>query len=223
MASPVYVSKPRWNASSKSAFPLWFLKVIKMHMANIASCGPLIAVSQCVTVRASGCMHTNKPQEAAPSWTLLSVLSMKPVVRRRPSCLNPPPPPAFPSQNTGKLRDKLLLGVKRKKKVRDLSNWIKSNTFKIRLLLLPGVSTKPFFSLSSANLVRVTPCVPTESYYFHIYVGSSLSLWSPAPLKRLILLWLVPVNTLKCSRIRRSWIQWWKINTSLRRISAMAP
>lgn len=217
MASPVYVSKPRWIMSSKSAFPLWFLKVIKMHMANIASCGPLIAVSQCVTVWASDCMHTNKPREAAPSWTLSSVLSMKPVVRRRPSCLNPPP-----FTKHWQTARQIASGCKRKK-VPDLSNWIKTNTFKTRLLLLPSVSTKPFFSLSSANLVRVTPCVPTESYYFHIYVGSSLSLWSPAPLKRLILLWLVPVNTLKCSRIRRSWIQWWKINTSLRRIFAMAP
>lgn len=218
MASPVYVSKTPLNCVLEvSISALIFLKVIKMHVANIAGCcGPLIAVSQCVTVWASDCMHTNKPQEAAPSWTLLSVLNMKPVVRRRPSCLNFPP---FPFTKRWQTERQIASGCSR-----DLSNWIKTNTFKTRLLLLPGVSTKPFFfSRSSANLVRVTPCVPTESYYFHIYVGSSLSLWSPAPLKRLILLWLVPVNTLKCSRIRRSWIQWWKINTSLRRIFETAP
>lgn len=45
---------------------------------------------------------------------------------------------------------------------------------------LPLLCVYQSFSLLSANLVSVTPRVPTESYYFHIYVSSSPSLWSPA-------------------------------------------
>lgn len=96
---------------------------------------------------------------------------------------------------------------KDKKTLPDLSNWIKTNTFKTSLLLLPRVSTKVFvffFPLSFSNPVRATPRVPTESYYFHIYGGSGVWLWSPASLKRPVLLWLVPVNTLKQRGIWRS-------------------
>lgn len=58
--------------------------------------------------------------------------------------------------------------------------------------------------LSFSGSVAATPCVPTESYYFHIYGSGGVWLWSSTSLKRAILLRLVPVNTLKRCGIWRS-------------------
>lgn len=83
-----------------------------------------------------------------------------------------------------KLQDKLLLG-NNEKNLLNLSNWVTQNTNvqnqrRLQTKSLPLSCVYQTFSLSSANLVSVTPYVPTESYYFHIYVSSSPSLWSPA-------------------------------------------
>lgn len=65
------------------------------------------------------------------------------------------------------------------KNLLDLSNWVTRNR-NVQNQHRLQVSSSLSISLLSANLVTITPYVPTESYYFHIYGGSNSTLWSPA-------------------------------------------
>lgn len=133
------------------------------------------------------CIQINQPSSChmALLSVIFSIFIWKAITHSaEKACLfKPPTTLSLGQEKISKLRDKLLLG-NNEKNLLNSSNWVTQNrnvqisiAFKPSLFLSP-VSTNLF--LSSDNLVSVTPYVPTESYYFHIYVGSSPSLWSPA-------------------------------------------
>lgn len=64
-----------------------------------------------------------------------------------------------------------------------------------------------FLSLVSQSS-QVTASFPTDSHYVHIYFGNIVYPLISCLAQGLILLRLVPVNTLMCSRIRRLRTQW---------------
>lgn len=134
------------------------------------------------------CIHINQPSSChmALLSVIFSVFIWKAITHstERACWFEPPHKLTLGQGKISKLWDKLLLG-NNEKKLPNLSNWVTQNTNvqnqrRLQTESLPLSCVYQTFSLSSANLASVTPYVPTESYYFHIYVGSSPSLWSPA-------------------------------------------
>lgn len=128
----------------------------------------------------------------------------------KPCWFKPPTMLIWGQGKISKLWDKLLLGNNEKKLLTWAIEFYKTWMYKISIAFKPSL----FLSCVSRNLFLVcqsTLCYTLCSHWVILFPylcrQQPLALIS-CLVQRLILLWLVPVNTLKCFRIRRLWTKW---------------